>query len=117
MLRVVTFVRFRSGLDPAEVFRRWQTHTDTWDRRDHPEIIRTRLVRLGGGDDIGFDGYAETCWPDRASFERAAAWYQTADSASHFADLASFLDMQGARTVVIDEDSVLDGNPVRENRA
>lgn len=111
MLRVVTFVRFQSGLDPARAFHQWQTHTDTWDRRDHPEIVRTRLVRFDGQNALGYDGFAETIWPDRASFERAAAWYQQPESARHYADLCRFLDMDTSQTVVIEEDCLLDGNP------
>ncbi|HUH39091.1 MAG TPA: hypothetical protein VL027_14215 [Spongiibacteraceae bacterium] len=111
MLRVVTFVRFCAGLDAEQAFRRWQTHTDTWDRRDHPEIVRTRLVRFDAGGGLGYDGFAETVWPSREAFDQAAAWYQEPASATHYADLCEFLDMDGSQTVVIEEDCVLDGNP------
>lgn len=109
MLRVITLVRFRAGLPPAEAFAAWQTHTDTWDRRDHPEIASTRLVRFANRSDTGFDGFAETVWPDHSTFQRAAEWYGEPVSHRHAADLARFLDMDLARTTVIEEDSVIGG--------
>lgn len=109
MLRVITLVCFNPELSPEQAYGRWQTHTDTWDRRDHPEIISTRLVLFGEGQSCEFDGFAETLWPDQAAFQRAADWYEQPASARHAADLASFMDMERSRTLVIREDSIIDG--------
>lgn len=102
-MRVMTLVRFRRDLPRAQAWALWQQHTQEWDARDHPEILRTDFTLFGnlGGEAPGYDGMAVTHWIDEAAFRAAAAWYQTPASAAHAADLARFLDFDAMLTLAI----------------
>lgn len=101
MLKTLTFVRRKAGLDRDEFFRRWCEHTRRWDLVDHPYIRLNRLMLLDGGD---YDGVCENHWPDAAALEEAKRFYETDAGAAHMADLGSFMDIASSPTVtVIDE--------------
>lgn len=99
MLTSFTFVKPRPGISREDFFRRWCEHTRDFDLRDHPEISRNRLMLFEGDSD--YAGIAENHWPDRASLERAAAWYQTPAGQAHQRDLEAFMDLQNSPTLVV----------------
>ena len=103
MLKSFTFVRIRPGLGREEFFRRWCEHTRKWDLRDHPKIRLHRLTLVDG--ESPYAGIAENHWPDRAALDEAAAWYATPAGRAHWADLASFMDIESSPTVVVSHEA------------
>lgn len=113
-IKVLSLVRFREGVDRDAAWRAWAEHTRRWDSRDHPQIRLTELTlfaREPGAPEPPFDGMAMTLWESEEAFRAAAAWYQTADSAAHAADLAGFLAFDGMVTTVIAQETQIPGPP------
>ena len=99
MIKTLTFVQMRPGIEREDFYRRWCEHTRDLDLRDHPEISLNRLILFEEAAD--YVGIAENHWPDRAALDAAIAWYQTPEGVEHNADLASFMDVENSPTVVV----------------
>ncbi len=82
-----TFVKKREGWTDEAFFERWAEHTRDFDLVDHPYITKNRLLLIQGP--TPYVGIAENHWPDP---ERGRA---------PWADLQSFLDIEGSPTVVV----------------
>lgn len=105
MIKTFTLVRKNPNLTDAEFFDRWTAHTKNWDLRDHPEILLNRLALLK--DNPLYTGIAENHWPDRASLDAAARWYETLAGQQHWADLCTFMDIGNSPTVIIDSEATV----------
>ena len=99
MIKTLTFVQMRAGMEREDFYRRWCEHTRDLDLRDHPEISLNRLILFEEAAD--YVGIAENHWPDRAALDAAIAWYETPAGVEHNADLASFMDVENSPTVVV----------------
>ncbi len=103
MLTTLTFVKMKPGLDRDAFYTRWQEHTRDFDLRDHPEISLNRLMMFDEGWE--FVGVCENHWPDRATLEAAIKWYETPKGQEHQADLDSFMDSAGCRTLIVSDEA------------
>jgi len=103
MIKVITLVKRHPSLSPEAFFDIWVKHTREWDLKDHPEVTRNRLclTRMADGNDGPYDGIAETHWPDKATLDRAAAWYGTPEGQPHLKDLQRFMDIENSPTMII----------------
>ena len=105
MLKTLTMVRMKSGLDRDEFYDRWCAHTRDFDLRDHPEISLNRLILFEEADSgvaSEYVGFAENHWPDRAALDAAIRWYGTPEGIEHNRDLESFMDVPNSPTFVVD---------------
>ena len=106
MLKTITLVRMKPGIERKEFYERWCAHTRDFDLRDHPEISLNRLSLfaengVSSGDYVGF---AENHWPDQAALDEAIAWYQTPPGIEHNRDLESFMDIGKSPTFIIESE-------------
>lgn len=105
-----TLVKKREGWSDEAFFERWAQHTRDFDLVDHPYITKNRLMWIAGA--TPYVGIAENHWPDAASLAETSRFYQeTERGRAHWADLGSFMDIEGSPTVVVQRevDVSLDG--------
>jgi len=98
-----TFVKKREGWTDEAFFERWAEHTRDFDLVDHPYITKNRLVLIAGP--TPYVGIAENHWPDAESLAATSKFYEeTERGRAHWADLESFMDIEGSPTVVVSQE-------------
>ncbi len=98
-----TFVKKREGWTDEAFFARWAEHTRDFDLVDHPYITKNRLLLIQGP--TPYVGIAENHWPDAESLAATSKFYEeTERGRAHWADLESFMDIEGSPTVVVGQE-------------
>ena len=98
-----TFVKKREGWTDEAFFKRWAEHTRDFDLVDHPYITKNRLLQIAGP--TPYVGIAENHWPDAESLAATSRFYEeTERGRAHWADLESFMDIEGSPTVVVNQE-------------
>lgn len=104
MITSFTFVKKLPQYSDADFFKRWTEHTRDFDLVDHPYILKNRLMMVAGNS--AYTGIAENHWPDMESLIATDNFYKETEKGKlHWADLQSFMDIDGSPTVIVTQEA------------